>query len=146
MTFSWRLRRPTSIVPVAVLLLGVLSVGIPAASADDSVPLHDVKYTVWSEQPFRNAQIYFADIDPPNFAEYSHNPYQFSPSANFDTGPNRMWTQDVQLASPDDWAMVVVTSLDSPHQPNFHCVLAVDGQVVKTNQGPKGAVCSIRNI
>jgi hypothetical protein len=149
MTFSRRLRRLTSIVPVAMLALGVLSVGVPTAAADDgaaSTPLHNVKYTVWSEQPFRNAQIYFADVDPPSFADYSHNPYQFSPSANFDTGPNRMWTQDVQLVDPDQWAMVVVSSLDSPHRPNFHCVLAVDGQVVKSNQGPKGAVCSVRNI
>ena len=27
---------------------------------------------------------------------------------------------------------------------NFHCALAVDGAVVKTAQGPKGALCSIR--
>jgi hypothetical protein len=148
MTFSWWLRGLTRVVPAAVVILGGLAVAAPNAVADDdpvSAPLHNVKYTVWSEQPFRNAQIYYRDIDPPNFAEYSHNPYQFSPSANFDTGPNRMWTQDVQLVDPNDWAMVVVGSLDSPHQPNFHCVLAVDGQVVATNQGPKGALCSIRN-
>ncbi|MDT7755742.1 MAG: hypothetical protein QOH27_1640 [Mycobacterium sp.] len=149
MTFSWRLRGLTSILPAATLMVGSVSLGAPTAAADDDPvgpPLHNVKYTVWSEQPFRNAQIYYADVDPPNFAEFSHNPYQFSPSAEFDTGPNRMWTQDVQLADPGDWAMVVVSSLDSPHQPNFHCVLAVDGQVVKSNQGPKGAVCTIRNV
>jgi hypothetical protein len=148
MTFSWWLRGLTRVVTAAVVVIGGLSVGAPSAAADDgqgSVPLHNVKYTIWSEQPFRNAQIYYRDVDPPNFADYSHNPFQFSPAANFDTGPNRMWTQDVQLVDPNDWAMVVVGSLDSPHQPNFHCVLAVDGQVVATNQGPKGALCSIRN-
>ena len=150
MMFPSRLRQLTMVVPAAVLVAGTLAAGAPTAFADDDPvvgpPLHNVKYTVWSEQPFRNAQIYYADVDPPNFAEYSHNPFQFSPSANFDTGPNRMWTQDVQLANPDEWAMVVVSSLDSPHQPNFHCVLAVDGKVVKSNDGPKGAICTIRNV
>jgi hypothetical protein len=56
-----------------------------------------------------------------------------------------MWTLDVMLANPDQWAMVTATSLDSPQTPNFHCVLAVDGQVVATHQGPKGALCSIRH-
>jgi hypothetical protein len=32
------------------------------------------------------------------------------------------------------WSLVLVAG-----------VLAVDGQVVATNQGPKGALCSIRN-
>ena len=148
MTFSWRRRRLTRVLPVAAVVLGSLSMGTPSAVADDDPagpPLHNVKYTVYSEQPFRNAQIYYRDVDPPNFAEYSHNPYAFSPSANADTGPNQMWTIDVMLADPDDWAMVTVGSLDSPKRPNFHCVLAVDGQVVATNQGPKGALCSIRN-
>ncbi|MCW2590377.1 MAG: hypothetical protein JWQ86_2804 [Mycobacterium sp.] len=148
MTFSWRLRRLTRVLPVAAVVLGSLSMGAPSAVADDDPvgpPLHNVKYTVFSEQPFRNAQIYYRDVDPPNFAEYSHNPYAFSPSANADTGPSQMWSIDVMLANPDDWAMVTVGSLDSPKRPNFHCVLAVDGQVVSTNQGPKGALCSIRN-
>jgi hypothetical protein len=148
MTFSWRRRRLTRVLPVAAVVLGSMSMGAPSALADDDPvgpPLHNVKYTVFSEQPFRNAQIYYRDVDPPNFAEYSHNPYAFSPSANADTGPNQMWTIDVMLADPDDWAMVTVGSLDSPKRPNFHCVLAVDGQIVATNQGPKGALCSIRN-
>jgi hypothetical protein len=148
MTFSWRLRRLTRVLPVAAVVLGSLSMGAPSAVADDDPvgpPLHNVKYTVFSEQPFRNAQIYYRDVDPPNFAEYSHNPYAFSPSANADTGPSQMWSIDVMLADPDDWALVTVGSLDSPKRPNFHCVLAVDGKVVATNQGPKGALCSIRN-
>ncbi|WP_263998002.1 hypothetical protein [Mycobacterium yunnanensis] len=129
----------------------VLGIGIvtPVAQADDEPPtgppLHSVKYTVFSETPFRNAEIYYHAVDPPNFAEYSHDPYVFTPNAEADLGPNQQWTMDVLLANPDDWAMVTVTSLDSPKRPNFHCVLAVDGKVVVANQGPVGALCSIRN-
>jgi hypothetical protein len=133
-----------------LLAAGVLVFGAGIAAADDDPlppgpPLHAVKYTVFSETPFRNAEIYYRDVDPPNYADYSHNPYAFSPNVEADLGPNQSWTMDVMLADPNDWAMVTVGSLDSPKNPNFHCVLAVDGQVVATNQGPRGALCSIRN-
>lgn len=124
----------------------MLGTGLAAAD-DDPIPgppLHSVKYTVFSETPFANAEIYYRDVDPPNFADYSHDPYVYSPNVEANVGPSQTWTMDVLLASPADWAMVTVTSLDSPQRPNFHCVLAVDGQVVATNQGPKGALCSLR--
>ena len=123
--------------------------GTAVATADDEPipgpPLHHVQYTVFSQTPFRNAEIYYRDVDPANWADYSHNPYQFSPNVEADVGPNQMWTMDVMLADPNQWAMVTAGSMDSPQQPNFHCVLAVDGNVVVTNEGPKGALCSIRN-
>jgi hypothetical protein len=48
-----------------------------------------------------------------------------------DLGPDQHWAMDVMLADPTNWAMVTV--------------LAVDGQVVATNEGPRGALCSMRN-
>ena len=132
-----------------LLAAGSLVFGTGMAAADDDPlpgpPLHHVKYTVFSERPFRNAEIYYREVDPPSFADYSHNPYLFSPNVEADVGPNQMWTVDVMLANPDEWAMVTASSLDSPQRPNFHCVIAIDGNVVVTNQGPKGALCSLRN-
>jgi hypothetical protein len=132
-----------------VLAAGSLAFATGVAAADDDPvpgpPLHHVQYTVFSETPFANAEIYYRDVDPPNFADYSHNPYVFSPNVEANVGPNQMWSMDVMLANPDQWAMVTATSLDSPQRPNFHCVIAVDGNVVVSNQGPKGALCSLRN-
>jgi hypothetical protein len=132
-----------------LLAAGSLVFGTGMAAADDDPllgpPLHQVKYTVFSERPFRNAEIYYREVDPPNFADYSHNPYLFSPNVEADVGPNQMWTVDVMLANPDEWAIVTASSLDSPQHPNFHCVIAIDGNVVVSNQGPKGALCSLRN-
>ena len=109
-------------------------------------PLRHVQYTVFSEQPYAAAEIYYRDTDPPNWQEYSHNPYLYSPNVEADVGPEQKWTLDVWLANPDQWALVTAgTSGESDAKPNFHCVLAVDGQVVKTAAGPKGALCSIRN-
>jgi hypothetical protein len=135
-------------VSATALAVACLVSGTPSAGADDDPPpppLHNVHYTVWAEQPF-NVSIYYRDTDPPNWADYSHNPYQFSPKVEADVGPNQQWNLDVGLVNPDEWAMVVAgTGGESAKSPNIHCALAVDGVVVKTNQGPKGALCSLRN-
>jgi hypothetical protein len=106
------------------------------------VPMHRVHYTVWSEIPF-NVNIYYRDVDPPNWAAYSHDPYQFSPKVEADVGPDQQWNLEVQLADPNQWAMVVANVITTK-KANIHCALAVDGVVVKTSQGVKGALCSIR--
>jgi hypothetical protein len=143
-------------VPIPTMpLLGVLSATVlaaaclaPTAAADDDLPpapLHQVHYTVWSQEPF-HVEIYYRDVDPPNWADYSHNPYQFSPNVEADVGPNQQWNLDVGLVNPNEWAMVVAsTGGASTKAPNIHCALAVDGVVVATHQGPKGALCSLRN-
>jgi hypothetical protein len=131
----------TCLVAVSGALAGV-SLSTATASADDV--MHHVTYTVTSEQPY-NADIYYRDTDPPNFAEYSHNPYLYSPKIEADVGPGKAWVLDVMLANPNDWAMVAATSGWSTDTPQIHCELKVDGVVVSTNVGPKGALCSIRN-
>ncbi len=143
MMFPRRVRSLAATLSAATILLGGVTVGMPTAAAEGPV-LHHVKYTVFSEIPYAGASIYYRDVEPANYADYSHNPFIFSPKAMADVGPNQMWTLDVMLADPAQWAMVTAGSLQSPQRPNFHCVLAVDGEVVVTNQGPKGALCSIR--
>jgi hypothetical protein len=49
------------------------------------------------------------------------------------------------LSNPDAYAMVVVSTGTEPGTPMFHCALVVDGVVVKSNDGPKGALCSLRS-
>jgi hypothetical protein len=134
-----------TLVSATALTAACLVLGTATAFAEPPPPpLHRVHYTVWAEQPF-SVEIYYRDVDPPNWADYSHNPYQFTPNVEADVGPNQQWNLDVGLVDPDQWAMVVAgTGGETPKQPNIHCALAVDGVVVKTNQGPKGALCSIR--
>lgn len=128
-------------------VLAVAGTVIPVATAPaqgQPLPaLKNVKYSIFSEQP-AYVQIYYRDVDPPNWADYSHNSYVYTPKVEADVGPDQQWNLEVQLANPDDWAMVVAQG-EPGLTPNIHCVLAVDGVVVKTHQGPKGALCSIRN-
>lgn len=138
-------RRLVGVVGSALLLAagGNAITAPPNSRADDPVT-HHVKYSVWTESP-ATAEIYYRDTDPPTFADYSHNPYLYSPKIMADVGPDKRWVLDVMLAEPDQWAMVIGTIRRAQTASNFHCVLAVDGSVVVINSGPKGALCSIRD-
>jgi hypothetical protein len=128
--------------PALLLIAGGLTT---TAQADAEGVLHQVKYTVFSEQPFY-VEIYYRDTDPATFVDYSHDPYRYSPNVEANVGPDKQWVLDVMLRDPQQWAMVVAgTGGESTKTPNIHCVLAVDGVVVSTNQGPKGALCSLTN-
>lgn len=127
---------------IGALTALLASASLPATGAE-AADLHDVTYTVYTDTPFF-AEIYYRDTDPPNFGDFSHNPYLFSPNVEADIGPEKPWVLTVRLADPGIWAMVVASSGLSPSTPNFHCTLAVDGEVVVRNSGPKGALCSLR--
>ncbi|MGK2868107.1 MAG: hypothetical protein ACSLFA_15940 [Mycobacterium sp.] len=131
------------------LLLSMLCVGTIAfaatvpAQAEPSLPRH-ITYTVTTQTPV-SADIHFRDVDPPTWADYSHDPYLFSPKVSVEVGPDRPWVLQTSLVDPDRWAMVSASSGRSPGEPRFHCELAVDGVVVATADGPKGALCAIRH-
>ncbi|MCV7431394.1 hypothetical protein [Mycolicibacterium bacteremicum] len=134
-----------SVVVHAAVVAAVVSLaGAPAAAAEPV--LHHVKYTVGASEPMQ-AVIYYRDTQPPSWADYSHNPYVFSPKAEAELGPGKPWVLEAMLADPNQWAMVVATT--PPHtpplaEPGFVCELRVDDVVVATDAGPKGALCSLR--
>lgn len=113
------------------------------AHADPPVP-HEITYTITTEFPVA-ADIYYRDTDPPTWADYSHNPYAFSPKVRADVGPGKPWVLHATLVDPQRWAMVTATSGRAPGEPGFRCELKVDGVVVATADGPKGALCALRH-
>jgi hypothetical protein len=123
----------------------VLSAAAPAR-ADDAAVLHRVTYTVTADRPTA-AGIYYRDVDPPSWAEYSHNPYEFSPKDDVGLEPGQPWVREVTLADPAQWAMVTVTTAGQvmASAVTLRCELAVDGDVVDTAEGPQGALCSLRH-
>ena len=139
--------------PIFTAVLSVLGSALitagPAPADDDNAPPptpHHVRYTVSATAPiFSN--IYYRDVDPPTWSDYSHNPYEFSPRADVTVGPNQPWVFDTNLTDPNLWATVMVQSGEAPNfkTPTFSCKLEVDGVVVKQDSGPHGALCSIRN-
>lgn len=127
----------------ALVCVAVVSAAVAVPARAEGPALHEVTYTISTEQPFF-AEIYYRDTDPPNFGEYSHNPYVFTPNVEANVGPGQPWVLTVRLADPQYWAMVLGTSGQSPNPPTFHCSLAVDGEVLVTNSGAKGTLCSLR--
>jgi hypothetical protein len=126
----------------AILTAGAdVSMGSGRANAD---PVwHQVVYIVSARNP-AYVDIFYQDQDPTLFSDYSHNPYVFTPQVHADVAPGKPWVQPVNLLDPDQWAMVTVTMGREPGEPGIQCDLSVDGKVVVSKVGPKGALCSLR--
>src|ERR1700722_6975995 len=131
---------------VALAALSAAGYGTVAAAparADDPV-MHQVRYVITAANPIW-ADIYYLDQQPAKFSDYSHNTYQYTPNVQADIGPGHPWTSPVvMLTDPANYAMVTVSTGTEPGTPMFHCALVVDGVVVKSNDGPKGTLCSLR--
>lgn len=129
---------------VLVIALGTTTAQ-PVHADSDSAP-HRVTYTVTADVS-TNAGIYYRDVEPPTWAEYSHNPYEFSPRDDVHLEPGKPWVHEALLTDPEQWAMVTVTSAGQPTQngQTLHCTLTVDGTVIARADGPSGALCSRRN-
>ncbi|OBI43308.1 hypothetical protein [Mycobacterium sp. E796] len=105
---------------------------------------HQVVYIVSAKSP-AYVDIFYQDQDPTLFSDYSHNNYAFTPQVHADVAPGKPWVQPVNLLNPDQWAMVTATTGREPlAQGGIQCDLSVDGKVVVSNIGPKGALCSLR--
>src|ERR1700734_2580334 len=79
-----------SAMTMAGLLGGAgLAVGTLPAHADPGMP--HVKYAVRAENPIYT-DIYYLDPQPEKFADYSHNPYSFTPHVDVDLAPGKPWT------------------------------------------------------
>lgn len=120
---------------------GVLA-GTGTAHADPV--FHQVVYVVSAQSP-AHVDIFYQDQDPTLFSDYSHNPYSFTPQEHADIGPGHSWVHAVNLLNPDQWAMVTATTgRQTPPESGIQCDLSVDGKVVVSKVGPKGALCSLR--
>lgn len=126
---------------MSVAIAGLL-VGGGQAHAD---PVwHQVVYVVSARSPV-HVDIFYQDQDPTLFSDYSHNPYSFTPQVQTDITPDKPWVQPVKLLNPNEWAMVTVNTGRQPTAPGgIQCDLSVDGKVVVSKLGPKGALCSLR--
>ncbi len=104
---------------------------------------HQVVYIVSTSNP-AYVDIFYQDQDPTLFSDYSHNNYSFTPQVHADVAPGKPWVQPVNLLNPDQWAMVTATTGREPGAPGIQCDLSVDGKVVVSKVGAKGALCSLR--
>ncbi len=128
----------------SAMLLGLAAWPVSPGRAHADPVFHQVVYVVSSTSP-AYVDIFYQDQDPTLFSDYSHNPYVFTPQVHADVGPGKPWVQPVNLLNPDQWAMVTATTGHEPMAAGgIQCDLSVDGKVVVSKIGPKGALCSLR--
>lgn len=103
---------------------------------------HQVTYTVTTTSDLM-ANIYYIKTDPPSKAAYNADASKYLESLHTKITGGEPLSYTVTLANPDQWALIsasgglVVTA-------EFHCEVAVDGQVVVSQQGGSGVTCSTR--
>lgn len=108
----------------------------PAESAGAS----QVTYTVTTTSDL-TANIYYVSADPPD-QEAANDP-EFMPLARTVVGPGAPWTMQTTLDDPNQWAFVSASG-GLRVNPEFRCEIAVDGQVVVSEQGGSGVQCALR--
>lgn len=110
-----------------------------AAAAADPAP-HTVRYTITTTSELM-ANIYHLSAQPPSQAE-AYAP-QYMPASRVLVGPGAPWTFETTLADPNQWAFVSASG-GLRVNPEFRCEIAVDGQVVMSQQGGSGVQCTLR--
>jgi hypothetical protein len=115
-----------------------LAVSHGVSSADPAG--HKVTYTVTTTSDLM-ANIYYVTADPPSQAQA--NSPEFMPGAHLLVGPAAPWVFETTLNDPNQWAFVSASG-GLRVNPDFHCEIAVDGQVVVSQQGGSGVQCALR--
>ena len=113
---------------------------VAPTSAPAQAGAHQVTYTVTTTSDL-TANIYYVTADPPGQA--AANDPQFMPMARTNVGPGSPWTFQTTLNNPDQWAFVSASG-GLRVNPEFRCEIAVDGQVVLSQQGGSGVQCALR--
>lgn len=116
------------------------ALGDPGADQVADPAAHTVRYTITTTSDLM-ANIYYVVTDPPSQAEA--NSPQNMPAARVLVGPGAPWTVETTLADPNQWAFVSASG-GLRVNPEFRCEIAVDGQVVASQQGGSGVQCSLR--
>ena len=119
----------------------------PATNATSATPTsavaagaHQVTYTVTTTSDL-TANIYYVTADPPS--QSAANDPKYMPMARQTVGPDAPWTLQTTLNDATKCAFVSASG-GLRVNPEFHCEIAVDGQVVVSQQGGSGVQCALR--
>jgi hypothetical protein len=121
------------------------TVGPVAAHADPAG--HQVTYTVTSPNNL-TATVNYVSSDPPSQAAFTADPSKFSTSVQAPLSGGAPVTYTATLANPNQFASITASGMlhwpDSGNGPaQFHCEIAVDGQVVAHADATTTVTCRI---
>src|SRR5699024_8633151 len=104
---------------------------------------HEVTYTVTATSEL-SVDVQYIQTDPPSKAAYNADADKYlATSRPTPISPGTPLVYTATLADPDQWALVTASG-GLRINPELHCEIAVDGQVVASQQGGSGVTCSTR--
>lgn len=134
-------RRATSRVGAA-LVVAVAGVAVTHGTSSADPAGHQVTYTVTAQDSLM-ANISYINTDPPSMAAYNADSSKYLNSVHTPIAPGGPLVYTTTLADPNQWALVTASG-GLRVKPQFHCEIAVDGQVVVRQDGGSGVTCSTR--
>jgi hypothetical protein len=140
-------RKLTSGVAVAMFAAAAAVAVTPATSYADPAG-HQVTYTITATGSL-TGNVRYMNSDPPSQAAFNDNSSQYMNTVQTAFNPGQPLVYTTTLANPNQWAYVNASG--GCHWPNcgagtpeLHCEIAVDGQVVVTQNATTGVTCSTR--
>jgi len=103
---------------------------------------HEVTYTITATSDL-TGNISYIKTDPPSMAAYNANSSEYLETIRVPIGGGQPLVYTTTLADPSQWALVTASG-GLRINPEFHCEIAVDGEVVVSQQGGSGVTCSTR--
>jgi hypothetical protein len=138
------MRNATTRAAMALMLTGVgMTAGHATATAEPTGPEgHQVTYTVTATSDLM-ANISYIATDPPSMSAYNADASQYLTTLHVPISGGQPLVYTTTLADPNQWALVTASG-GLRINPEFHCEIAVDGEVVVSQQGGSGVTCSTR--
>lgn len=103
---------------------------------------HEVTYTITATSDL-TGNISYIKTDPPSMSAYNANSSEYLETVRVPIGGGQPLVYTTTLADPGQWALVTASG-GLRINPEFHCEIAVDGEVVVSQQGGSGVSCSTR--
>jgi len=103
---------------------------------------HEVTYTITATSDL-TGNISYIKTDPPSMAAYNANSSEYLETVRVPIGGGQPVVYTTTLADPSQWALVTASG-GLRINPEFHCEIAVDGEVVVSEQGGSGVSCATR--
>ncbi len=127
----------------AALMLAATGVAVNQATSIADPSAHQVSYTVSTTSDL-TANIQYIQTDPPSQAAYNTDSSKYLTSVHTPIIGGQPLVYTTTLTDPNQWALVTASG-GLRVNPEFHCEIAVDGQVVVSQNGGSGVTCSTRS-
>ncbi|MEO8816444.1 MAG: hypothetical protein ABI307_03005 [Mycobacterium sp.] len=124
------------------LFVAAAGVAVSHATSSAEPEGHQVTYTVTTTSDLM-ANIQYIETEPPSKAAYNADASRYLQSLHTRITGGEPLVYTVTLANPNQWALITASG-GLVINPEFHCEIAVDGEVVVSQQGGSGVTCSTR--